>query len=105
MLGRKTNLLKMTRLNYILISESLSNVVKSISIKPGYRSDHSAVIKEIKFNSFTREHDIWKFINSLLHNDAYVKKSKTNYTTCKDWLRLPKSFQKYFFAWISYAAN
>lgn len=39
-LEEKQTLLKMTRLNYILISENLSNLVKSISIKPGYRSDH-----------------------------------------------------------------
>lgn len=37
---RKTHL-KHGRLDHILISESLSNSVKSYSINPGYRSDHS----------------------------------------------------------------
>ena len=37
-----------------LISESLSNVVENFIVKPGYRSDHSAVILKLKFNSFER---------------------------------------------------
>lgn len=31
---------------------------------------------EIKFNSFTREHVIWKFNNRLLHDEVYVEKAK-----------------------------
>ena len=46
--------LKQSGLEYILISESLSNVVEYFLIKPGYRSDHSTVILELKFNSFER---------------------------------------------------
>lgn len=41
------NPLRLARLGYILISESFSNVVNNISVKPGYWSDHSAVIMEI----------------------------------------------------------
>lgn len=51
---------------------------------------------EKKLHSFTRGHGIWKFNNSSLH-DIYVKKSKTNYTTGRDWLTLTKSFQKLCF--------
>lgn len=54
------------RLDYILISESLSNSIESYIFKPGYRSDHSIVIVELKFNSFKRGHGLWKFNNSLL---------------------------------------
>ena len=35
-------------LDSILISDCLSNLVENISIKPGYRSDHSTVIMELK---------------------------------------------------------
>ena len=45
---RKKTPLKQSRLDYILISESLSNVDENFTIKPGYRSDHSAVILELK---------------------------------------------------------
>lgn len=31
---------------------------------------------EIKFNSFTRGHGLWKFNNSLLHDEVYVEKAK-----------------------------
>ena len=69
--------LKQSRLDYILISESLSNVVENFTIKPGYRSDHSAVILELKFNSFERGRGLWKFNNySLLTDKIYVDKVK-----------------------------
>lgn len=31
---------------------------------------------EIKYNSFTRVHGLWKFNNSLLHDEVYVEKAK-----------------------------
>ena len=37
---RRKTPFKQARLDYILISESLSNIVEQILIKPGYRSDH-----------------------------------------------------------------
>ena len=73
---RKKTPLKQSRLDYILISESLSNVVENFIIKPGYRSDHSAVILELKFNSFERGRGLWKFNNSLLTDKIYVDKVK-----------------------------
>ena len=73
---RKKTPLKQSRLDYILISESLSNVVENFTIKPGYRSDHSAVILELKFNSFERGRGLWKFNNSLLTDKIYVDKVK-----------------------------
>lgn len=46
-----------------------------LSIKlSSYRPDHSAM--EIKFNSFTRGHGLWKFDNSLLRDEVYVEKAK-----------------------------
>jgi hypothetical protein len=65
---RKKNPLKQACLDYrsILISESLSNMVEKFTIKPGYRSDHSAVVIELKFNKFTRGRGLWKSNNSLL---------------------------------------
>lgn len=63
---RKKNPLKQSRLDYILISESLTNMLEKFSTKPGYRSDHSAVVLELKFNKFSRGRGLWKFNNSLL---------------------------------------
>ena len=73
---RKKNLLKQNRLDYILISESLSNLVENIYVKPSYRSDHSAVVLEVKFNTFSTGRGLWKFNHSLLTYKNYVEKVK-----------------------------
>ena len=79
---------KQGRLDYILISENLSNIVEKFSIKAGYRSDHSIVVLELKFNSFERGRGLWKFNNSLLLDKVYVKKVKeTIYKTKNQYLR------------------
>lgn len=59
-----------------MISNSLSNLVENCVIKPGYRSDHSIVLLEIKFNPFKRGRGLWKFNNSLLTDKEYVSKVK-----------------------------
>ena len=73
---RKKNPLKQSRLDYILISDSLSNLVENCTIKPGYRSDHSIVVIELKFNPFARGRGLWKFNNTLLTDKEYVTKVK-----------------------------
>ena len=72
------------RLDYILISESLSNIVEKLSIKPGYRSDHSAVVIKLKFNKFTRGRGLWKFNNSLLTDKTYIDKVKETISKVHD---------------------
>lgn len=62
---RKKHPFKQGRLDYILISENLSNIVENVSIKSGYRSDHSAVVFEFKFNTFLRGRGLWEFINNF----------------------------------------
>lgn len=52
-----------------MISENLSNAVEHFIIKPGYRSVHSAVILELKFNPFERGRGLWKFNNRLQITD------------------------------------
>lgn len=59
---RENDPLKQDRLDYILISESLSNIVEKFSIKPNIDQIIVAVI-EFKFSPFVRGHGIWKFNN------------------------------------------
>lgn len=73
---RKKNPLKQDRLDIFLISNSLSNLVENFSIKPGYRSYHSIVLLELKFNPFTKGSGLWKFNNTLLSDKEYVVKVK-----------------------------
>ena len=72
----KKNPLKQGRLDYILSSQKLSHLVETFFVKPGYRSDHSSVVLEIKFNAFQRGRGLWKFNNSLLLDKTYVDKVK-----------------------------
>lgn len=59
-----------------MISNSLSNIVENFDIKSGYRSDHSIVILELKFNPFERGRGLWKFNNSLLTDMVFIDKVK-----------------------------
>ena len=57
---RKKNPFKQSRLDYFLISDILSNLVENCTIKPRYRSDHSVVVLELRFNPFKRGRGLWK---------------------------------------------
>ena len=61
---------------FFLISDSLSNLVENRTIKPGYRSDHSIVLLELKLNPFKRVRGLWKFNNYLLTEKEYELKVK-----------------------------
>lgn len=74
LMGENGNHLKQARLDYILISESLSDMVETISIK----LCHSVVLLELKFNKFVRGLGLWKFNNSLLTDMIYILKKRLN---------------------------
>ena len=62
-------------------------MIENCVIKPGYRSDHSIVLLEIKFNPFNRGRGLWKFNNSLLTDNVYVQKVKeTIQLVCSQYL-------------------
>ena len=69
---RKKNPVKQARLDYFLVPSSLTDIVETIDIKPGYRSDHSIVEMQINITNFLRGSGIWKFNNSLLKNQDYL---------------------------------
>jgi len=62
---------KMSRLDYFLITEDIHNSTKSIKVIPGYRSDHSIVSLTLQFRSFDRGQGIWKLNTSLLVDNEY----------------------------------
>ena len=69
---RRKNPLKQARLDYFLISNTMVDLVKCCTIKPGYRSDHSSVHLEIRLLQFQIGKGIWKLNNSLLSNMEYL---------------------------------
>jgi exonuclease III len=73
---RRKNPVKQGRIDYILVSENLTNIIEKLDIKSGYRSDHSVVVSDLRFNSFERGRGLWKFNCNLLHDKTYVDKVK-----------------------------
>ena len=70
---RRFNSTKQGRLDYFLISSDLLGEIKSATIRPGYRTDHSLVTITIKKKEFKRDRTFWKFNNSLLKDSEYVR--------------------------------
>lgn len=61
---RKPNPFKQARLDFFLISQSLLSMVEECNILTSYRSDHSPVMLNLKFNEFKHGKGLWKFNNS-----------------------------------------
>jgi hypothetical protein len=52
------------------------SLLHDVSISPGYRTDHSMIELELKFNNFIKGRRFWRFNNSLLRDTVYVQKVK-----------------------------
>ena len=86
---RRFNTSKQGRLDYFLISEDLFGMVKDCKISPGYRSDHSIVILEIRKKEFKRDRQFWKFNNSLTYDKTYTQNIKDLINSIKRQYALP----------------
>ena len=81
------NPLKMSRLDYFLISDDLLNTSPVSNILYGYRSDHSLVHLVLSFSTNKKGQGYWKFNASLLHDPDYVKKVKDTITATENDLK------------------
>ena len=70
---RKRNPLKQARLDFFLVSSTMTDLIDKCDIEAGYRSDHSIISMDMVFNNFSIGKGIWKFNNSLLKNKDYLK--------------------------------
>ena len=70
---RKRNPIKQARLDYFLISDSMTDIIDSCEIRSSYRSDHSIIEIHIVISKFKIGKGIWKFNNSLLKNKDYLE--------------------------------
>lgn len=73
---RRKSPIKQARLDFFLISETLTNRVPHVQFENSYRSDHSPVILEFKVNEFMNGKGFWKFNNSLLVDTTYINSIK-----------------------------
>ena len=64
--------LKQARLDFFLVSTTMSDLITKCDIKPGYRSDHSIIEINLLLSKFRIHKGVWKFNNSLLNNQEYV---------------------------------
>ena len=63
------------RLDYIFVSNSIQEAIKSTDILAAFSTDHSPTFNSLsKSNEITKGKDLWKFNNSLISNEDYVKK-------------------------------
>ena len=61
---RRRHPIKQARLDYFIISSSMTDIINSISIILSYRSDHSIIEININLNEFKHGKGYWKFNNS-----------------------------------------
>lgn len=73
---RRKNTNKKSRLDFFLISESLFVDVQETKIQTGYKTDHSLVLLKFDFDKFKKGKSYWKFNNSLLKDQIYVREIK-----------------------------
>ena len=69
---RKGNPLKLGRLDFFLITNTMADLIKECDIKAGYRSSHSITTIDVLLNNFFQGKGTWKFNNSLLLNPGYL---------------------------------
>ena len=69
---RRRNPIKQARLDYFVGSSTLSDLIQTTNIKPGYRTDHSIIELKILINKFQRGKGRWIFNNKLLENRDYI---------------------------------
>ena len=69
---RRHNPLKQARLDYFIVSSSLTDLIRDVDIKAGYRSDHSILELNIYLNKFEVGKGIWKFNTHLLKDMEYI---------------------------------
>ena len=87
---RKFNTIQQSRLDYILLSDSLIEKVGNVDIIPGYRSDHSIVtVSLIDINLKNKTRSYWKFNNSLLKDKIYVDNIKETILRVKKQYAIP----------------
>ncbi|KAJ8036450.1 LINE-1 reverse transcriptase-like [Holothuria leucospilota] len=73
---RQRNPVKQVQLDFFLVSSGLLNTVLKLSISSGYRTDHSLISTTFNLRNIKVGRGVWKFNNSLLDDDHYVKMVK-----------------------------
>ena len=71
--SRRNPVRKQARLDFFLTSFDCFLYTSDTCIIPGYRSDHSGILLDLTLNENERGRGYWKFNNSLLKDQNYIK--------------------------------
>ena len=89
--SRRNPVRKQARLDFFLISLECFLYADTTSIIPGYRTDHSGITLDLVFNyDNERGRGYWKFNNSLLKDQNYIKIVKDTILEVKQTYSLNK---------------
>ena len=81
---RRNKPLTQARLDYWIISVTLTYNVTECEIKPSIKSDHSLISLTLLSNLNTKKGPgLWKFNADLLQNNEYVELLREKFTFCK----------------------
>ena len=61
------------RLDYFMISSSLTTAITNADILPGYKTDHSLITIHLASNSNPRGPGFWKLNTSFLLDSEYIE--------------------------------
>ena len=87
---RRFNTIQQSRLDYILLSDTLIEKVRNVDITPGYRSDHSFVsVTLYDLNCKNKTRSYWKFNNSLLKDKLFIESIKKTINDVKEQYAVP----------------
>lgn len=86
---RKPNPFKQARLDFFLISQSLLSMIEECNILTSYRSDHSPVMLDLKFNEFKHGKGLWKYNSSFLQDIEYIEAIQQIVSNIKAYYSLP----------------
>ena len=82
--SRKNPVRKQARLDFVLISFECFLYADATNIIPGYRTDHSGITMDLVLNyNNERGGGYWKFNNSLLKDQEYIKLVKDTISEVK----------------------
>lgn len=70
---RKNSVIQMPRLDFLLATDVLLSIISGAEILPQYKSDYRPVQIYITIHEQEQGRGYWKFNNSLLKNEKFVK--------------------------------
>ena len=70
---RRSTPIQQSRLDFFLITDILTPMVKDVTISTGYRTDHSLITLNLQFEPEGERRQFWKFNSSLLHDKNYLE--------------------------------